>query len=257
MDQSDFNTALRGALGETSSISSITKAVTESIRNELEPLSNAVMSLKQEIREEFRKELVGVKYSIAALQADIQRKDDAIQRLELRIGALEEDNFALMRSSDELEQYSRRNSLRLSGVQERDGEDAAEVMLQILNSELKLEPPLSGSDIDRVHRVGPKSRKDRPILIKFATYHARHKAFSNRKLLKRSGWFLNEDLTKIRSQLLFNAREMKRKSPIMDCWSADGRVLIKNKRGVIVPIKDLSTLRKEAAVNSVETAPKT
>ena len=52
-----------------------------------------------------------------------------------------------------LEQFSRRNALRISGITEREGEDVLELTLNLVSSSLL--PPLTMEDVDRVHRFGP------------------------------------------------------------------------------------------------------
>ena len=54
--------------------------------------------------------------------------------------------------------------------------------------------------------------------------------------------FVNEDLTKSRSYLLWTARKAKRNSKIQDCWTIDGNVMIKDNRNVIRQVKNLVAL---------------
>ena len=54
-------------------------------------------------------------------------------------------------------------------------------------------------------------------------------------------WF-NEDLTKTRSELLFRARKAKKQGQIEGVWTSDGTVLVKNKKGLVVPLKNVAHL---------------
>ena len=56
--------------------------------------------------------------------------------------------------------------------------------------------------------------------------------------------FINEDLTKYRAQLLYQARTLKRQKKIEDCWSWDGSILIKNKAAKIIPVTNELDLLK-------------
>ena len=97
---------------------------------------------------------------------------------------------------DHTEQYSRRNSLRISGLKEN-----TDVIVTI-GCDLHLD------EIDKTHRVGkpdPARTRHREILVKFVLYRARHKLYKMRKNLKDNGYdgvFLNEDLTKTRSNVI-------------------------------------------------------
>ena len=45
--------------------------------------------------------------------------------------------------------------------------------------------------------------------------------------------YINEDLTRARATLLYKARKAKREKGIVDCWSFDGRIVIKDVRGKV------------------------
>ena len=100
-------------------------------------------------------------------------KDKQILDLTTKVQDLED-------KADDLEQYSRRNSLRISGIPEREGEDVLQETLRVVNSTLL--PPLTVEEIDRVHRVGPKlPDKTRQILIKLATYRTRRRVYGKKR----------------------------------------------------------------------------
>ena len=100
-----------------------------------------------------------LRHEVAELRTIIMAKDKQILDLTKKVEVLED-------KADDLEQYSRRNSLRISGIPER--EDVLQETLRVVNSTLL--PPLTVDEIDRVHRVGPKlPDKTRQILIKLAT----------------------------------------------------------------------------------------
>ena len=40
--------------------------------------------------------------------------------------------------------------------------------------------------------------------------------------------YVNEDLTQVRSALLFKARALKREKRLTDCWYYDGRIVVKD-----------------------------
>ena len=102
--------------------------------------------------------------------------------LDSGLNDLREDNERLTKENDELrtrvekleasqddsEQYSRRNSLRISNVEETADENTDRIVLNIGNA---IDADLNMEAIDRSHRVGkPVTGKTRD---KFATYRAR------------------------------------------------------------------------------------
>lgn len=135
---------------------------------------------------------------------------------------------------DELEQYGRRNALRVSNEwPEVENENTDLLILSMANDQLGVQ--LEPTDISRSHRVGSSfAKKPRPVLVKFTSYRARERVFRARTKLKNSGTniFINEDLTKTRGQLAYNARKLKKDKAILDTWTYDCRVFVKNRAGV-------------------------
>lgn len=138
---------------------------------------------------------------------------------------------ALEAQADQAEQYSRRNCLRISGVKEESNESTDDIVMKIasdIGSDIQLE------NIDRSHRIGnPNRRGDKPreIIVKFTAYRYRSRFYKQRTRLKEQGYtgvFINEDLTKRRSSLLFEARTLFKSKLIKGSWSSDGTVLIKD-----------------------------
>ena len=190
-----------------------------------------------------------VKNEIITLRKELKKRDE-------RIAGLEEQVKFLKMDVDRLEQYSRRNSLRLSGIPEAEGEDPVNKTISILNDTLKATPPIKSSEIDRIHRVGkmPTDGRPRQILIKFATYQARKRVMDTRTSLKNReptydlphSLYMNEDLTKYRANLCKKAREFKRSGRLKRVWTADGNVLIRDNNERVKMIGSTEDLEKEA-----------
>ena len=92
-----------------------------------------------------------LRQELDSLRKNIKAKDQKIAELETEIEVLKDDQ-------DRLEQYSRRNSLRISGLPEQDGENVLKKVVDLCNNKLKL--PVKISDFDRVHRVGKSGAPD-------------------------------------------------------------------------------------------------
>lgn len=141
----------------------------------------------------------------------------------------------IRRQTDELhklQQYSRRNALRIFGVPETNTdtpEDTDTVVRNIIRSELGVE--VQPEEISRSHRVSRKQSPTqlhkntgpRPIIVKFATYNIRHRVFVQKKKLKGKKVFIWEDLTNRNAKLLAAAR---RKYGDKNAWSVDGRIFV-------------------------------
>jgi hypothetical protein len=199
---------------------------------------------------------------IHLLKAAINERDAVIKRLEDRVEVLENQ-------TDDLEQYSRRNCLRLNGLPEVSGEDTDCKTLEVLNKNLNLWPPLDKSHVDRIHRIGDpnKERKNpRQVIIKFTSYRHRQRVLQRKRGLKGTGLFLNEDLTKKRSAIMWTARNMWKDRRFKDVWTSDGRILVRDWAGKVHSINSAQDLHLVPAIqppplpppllSQSETAPK-
>ena len=196
----------------------------------------------------------GLNNKILALENDNISLKAANKALEVRVTELEK----LDNRCDELEQYSRRNILRVTGIPENRDEDTDKHILDVCKS---LSLNLDLKDIDRSHRVGkvvqPDSRgstiRPRSIIVKFSTYRARNLLYKARTHLRSSGFrnvFINEDLTRTRNTLLYEARKLAKSGKINSCWSSDGSILVKDNSSSTHKIGDINSLRRFGYVPS-------
>jgi len=109
-----------------------------------------------------------------------------------------------------LQQYCRRENIRIHGIPESKGkkDDGEEVVVELAE---KLGVFIESYDIQRAHRLGRKRSlraKPRPIIARFVKYkHRNDILFSKSKLRdcndeKYKNAFITEDLTSLRSKLL-------------------------------------------------------
>ena len=158
------------------------------------------------------------------LQDELKAKDETIRKLTARVEEMEG-------RIDDQEQYSRRTSVRISGVPEEDEESVNNKVMSIFQSS-NFEP-----NINRIHRVGPKQphHGPRPIICQFVTYSDKRKCMGTKSSINQTNphVFINEDLTRTRAALSFTARQKKREGRIADTWTADGRIVVKDLKGTI------------------------
>lgn len=150
---------------------------------------------------------------ISQLQDALAEKDNKIAMLESK----------LSKQNDELEQYQRRQCLRIFGVPEANEEDTDKLAIDIA---AKIGVEVTLQDIDRSHRIGRKvDDRPRPVIVKFVSYRKRREVFSNKRQLKGSGITIREDLTKERFKLL---QECIAKYGLSNVWTLDGVIFVKN-----------------------------
>ena len=150
---------------------------------------------------------------------------------------------------DSVEQYNKRNSLRLSGIPEETSENT-DTIVKLVGSAVGIDIQLS--DIDRSQRVGKAKRNhQKDIIVKFVSYKARKKLYDARLRLKDTDDFnrvsINEFLTRKRKKLLIGARKLMKSKRISKAWSRDGHVFIEDlklKRKKISKESDLDKYKR-------------
>ena len=151
----------------------------------------------------------------------LKKKDAEIRELQTRVGELEE-------RCDEMEQYYRRNIVRFRDIAERRDENTDGLVLDLVTK--KMEVPLAVSNLVRSHRVGRKAAdRDAPrdIIVSFTTHNAKQRIIQSGRKLKSSHIYVNEDLTKTRGTIAWEARKLKREGKVVDTWTRDGTVFVK------------------------------
>lgn len=189
----------------------------------LKTVSIVKLYLKDEIASVVKTAVAeAVDTQLKQVKEDNKRLLSENESLKVRVSQLES-------IAEQSEQYSRRNSLRISNIPEVEEEETDAIVIEIADA---LDIDIRGYDIDRSHRVGkPDTNKKRDILVKFATYRARQRLYGARANLKKTrfnGVYVNEDLTKSRSKLLWEARQRVKGDFLWGAWSADGRLFLKD-----------------------------
>jgi hypothetical protein len=167
--------------------------------------------------------------SIASLRQGSDNKDNIITALENitmeRVDALRaeldvvsdklKDAFSKI---EELEQYSRRYSLRISGIGPFFDNDDYSAKVEVMGVEIH------PSDID------PTNVENQLIVghVGFTNYGARMRLYSARKILKRKNLriYINEDLTVTRHALLKKLLNLRKLKKIDSVWTNDGRLFV-------------------------------
>ena len=104
----------------------------------------------------------------------------------------------------------------------------------------KLQVNIGDVDIDRSHRVGRRSDEreanGRDIIVRFTSHNTKSAIMRNARKLKGTRLFINEDMTKIRATMAWEARCLKRDNKLIDTWTRDGVIFTKSKDNKINPI---------------------
>lgn len=175
-----------------------------------------------------------IKEVVAAVTQEIENGNFKVQAVQDSNQAgkytkLEQD---FNRKTDELEQYQRRENIRIFGIPEIRGENTDHLVLSVFNKKVGeggLELGMHERDISRSHRIGPPPTLDklcppRPIIVRLASYRQRDMIFRNKRFLRGTDIVIREDLTATRRQVLNEAIVKMGKKNV---WTQDGIIIWK------------------------------
>lgn len=166
--------------------------------------SRAQLGEIREIIQETIAQLVNDKTFIANLALKISEDfDNRCKHYEKQIADLKEGNKCLHDKLEAIEQHSRKNNVRIYGLDEsgqREGED----IIQMLCRETNLN--FAGENIESVFRVGRATQAGhRAILLRFKGQQYKDEIMSNRRRLKGTKIVICDDLTKSKHAILKEA----------------------------------------------------
>ena len=215
-------------------------------------LARLVEAVSARVRADLAAEMGVLRGEVVRLRAEMVKRDAVIGDLRDQLHDLHQRLDEADAKTEENAQYSRRNSVRIHGVPEMQGELTDNIVVRIGET---IGADIFPEMIDRSHRVGRESDDfDRPIICKFTSHKHKLALLTKKKKLKdvdvqdifgADAIFLNEDLTKQRAQLAKHARALKKKKLIADTWTRDGVIFVKSHNGNInrhTTMKDLPNI---------------
>ena len=182
---------------------------------------------------------------VERLTNELCKKDVIIEKLEQRVEKLVEE------AADNTEQYSRRPNLRVHGIAEQADENTDQLIVKLVNDQMQFQPPIQLNQIERSHRLGPKTsadgtKRERAIIVRFRSERVRDEVYRSRFRLKTiqpdKRVFINEDLTARRAGLARQTRALKKDHKVNDCWTAGGNVMLKDLQNRIRHVKSTADL---------------
>lgn len=240
-----------------SSVASQLEAMNKKLANVISKDDKTLQKLIRQTFKEMKEELLkSVSHRIDILEGKLFEKEKENDNLKEKIESLEKANETLKTKNEEkvvemekeiakrkkelneLEQYGRRNSIRIFGIPESKDETAeqtAQTAAEAINAHLS-NVTLRRYDIDIAHRLGKKSRGNRPIIMKFVSRMTRDIVFRGRRSMISSNIYINEDLTALNNHILGCVRK-KKCDEVDSAWSTNGKIYFKNKHNSVHEVK--------------------
>lgn len=171
----------------------------------------------------------------AAIRTNVALKQE-LQSTKKNLKEQIEESERLSEELDDLEQYTRKNSLEIHGVPENVYTTTEEVG-ETLNV------PITSEDVEISHKLNAPNN---PIIVKFLSHKVKSKLYRKRVELKNvkvsdlfltssdataigreNHLFLNENLTAYRRSIIKKANKMIKDKLLVSVWTMDGKVFVK------------------------------
>lgn len=126
---------------------------------------------------------------------------------------------------DRQQQYSRRESVRITGIKQDSKEAPEQLEQKVLRVMADAGVTVVPADISAVHRAGKARSGPKAILVRFVSRRKRTELLKKKKCLKEKSEykdvFINDDLTPLRARLLGYVKSL---DGIKSAWTIDGRI---------------------------------
>ncbi|XP_068720522.1 uncharacterized protein [Montipora capricornis] len=226
------------------SVSSILKV--KCISPQLKKKENAIL---REDLTQFKSSLQSKEREVSALKTSFGKVSKAnallkteLEKTKLKLREQEDETEKLYIALDELEQYTRKNSLEIQGIPDQCYSTTEEVVLKLAGV---LNVNVNPTDIEISHKLKRRGNNSSPIIVKFLSHKVKTNFYKERVKLRNAkvtdlfpGYsnavssnvpsiFLNENLTVYRRELVSRASEMKKDRLLTSFWTMDGKIFVK------------------------------
>ncbi|KAI5630869.1 hypothetical protein NE865_16424 [Phthorimaea operculella] len=159
-------------------------------------------------------------------------------------GMLKAQLQLIVDSQDRFETHTRRKVLLFHGITEEKDKDLPQKITHLAQERLKL-TSFKPESIEACHRLGVKTDKDRPVLVRFSSLLFRSAVWKSKTAFRGSKVSVSEFLTMTRQEVFAAARKH---FGMKQCWSSEGTVVIllpdKSRRKVFT-MSELKLLMKQ------------
>lgn len=162
--------------------------------------------------------------------------DKEISDLKKRVSVLErgratDDVESIKSSLNDLEWRSRKQNIEVYGIPKSDSEDLISKLNEVATA-VNL-PPLSGNDVDAVHRLPSKPGSEAGIIVRFYRQSLRDAWLEKRKVLResKSAVSITENMTKQNRDLLRCTRAWAEENGYRFSWHANNKILLRRAAG--------------------------
>lgn len=218
----------------------------ESESSKIEEKLSQILSTMEKNTTELANLKATIETNQSSLMKELQSRDDNFQKLEERVGKLEEfvnensslpveSSLKIMEKLNDLDQYYRNKNFEIHNVTEVKGEKLVEVVIKIGN---KLNIGIKEENIEAVHRIPLRNTNNpRPIIVQLNSRKLCDSIIRSKKKKElvlqdvmqtndNRPIYVNENLSPFFRELLYKARLLKKKLGFKFCRYINRKILL-------------------------------
>ena len=210
------------------------------LKKELESLKDS-MSFNEKELQDIKDSLNKASKLNASLREELTKTKKELQFTKQELNQEKDETLKVWCAFDDLEQYTRKNTLEIHGIPEHVYSDTESTVIKIANA---LHVNIQPDDIEISHKLKGKEGK-RPIIVKFSSHKSKSKLYKERTKFRsikitdifpsytaatesnRDRIYINENLTPYRKDLLKEANQRKKNNLLRSVWTLDGQIYVK------------------------------
>lgn len=222
------------------SIKAEIQAETQAMKQEFEELRKRMMNIEKS------QEFVAAKYdeTIEALQSlkkQISTSETEINRQAEEMSSIHDNIEECYTLIDEVQQYSRRDCLEISGIPKLTNDDPKQLVTEL---SALTGVVIQDGDISTAHRLPDTKNNKNRIIVKFVKRDKKDELYSKRRQLvgkstkdlpsvfavdqeSKSRIYINESLTSYRRKLLGKINQFKKENGFKFLWTNNGKIMLK------------------------------
>lgn len=211
------------------------------LKKELTELKDSMAFNEKELQD-IKDSLKKVSKANASIQKELVKAKEELEQTKQQLDKEKEETGRVWCAFDDLEQYTRKNSLEIHGIPERVYSDTESAVVKIANA---LDVSIQPDDIEITHKLKGREGK-RPIIVKFCSHKTKSKLYKERIKLRnfkisdifpsfstttatfnQDRIYINENLTPYRRDIVKEANQRKRNKTLTSVWTLDGKIYVK------------------------------
>lgn len=171
-----------------------------------------------------------------------EQMDVTLKNFQDKLDSITSENKKLRDKVVFLEQATKRNNIRIVGLEETDNENIKLKVVELFDKKLNVNINMESISCYRnnIKNDGKTRSKIRPVTVKFDIFEHKQLVIKNRTKLKNTNIFISDDLVANNVILLNEAKKIFGKKK---AWSMDGNIFVSGNNGKI-KIRNLADLDK-------------